>query len=100
MGYTSYIAKVWLKEPMSMPSIAIALNLHNVKLDQAHDRFTGNSEEDSKREFTVRVSWGSWDAAEKIKVYAEPPMLDADADLAEEHMMRVLGGKMSASPSI
>lgn len=93
IGYTQYIAKVWLKEPMSMPAIAQALGLKNVKFYQAHERFTGNPSEDSKRELTIRISWGSWDEVEKIKVYAEPPMLDADADLAEEHMMRVLGGK-------
>jgi len=91
MSLEQYIAKVWLREPMSMPEIADALQLRDVELRPADERIHGTVPNgELKREWIIKLSWGTWNRAEKVKVFCIPPMLTHKAILAEEHIRNVL----------
>lgn len=91
MGLEQYIAKVWLQKPMSMPEIAAALNLQKIELRPADERVHGIVRDGQlEREWVIKLSWGTWDRAEKIKVFCIPPMLTSAAVLAEEHIRQTL----------
>ena len=87
----NYIAKVWLKTPMSMDNIADLLGMRDTKAfttDLTSEKLVGRV---GDRLWVLNLSWGKWNAVEKIKVYAIPGMSSREADEVEEHIQQLLG---------
>jgi hypothetical protein len=89
---TNYIAKVWLGVPMPMDDIVRVLGLSDPKTYRygSLEKVVGRVGE---RLWIVHLSWGSWDDAEKVKVFAIPGMDVEEADAVEVHVNQLLGGK-------